>query len=157
MKRFSASKGFTLIELLIVIAILGVLAAAVLVAINPGQKINAARNSRVRADLASIGRNAELFNTDTGLSTTCTSASYPSASAQTACSATFVTVGKDPNGTDYSINVTPGGCSPTGTSCTGFSVRGPVYNDGTITTGSGAYWCYRSSLGSVTQVASCAP
>ncbi len=55
LRKKNFSKGFTLIELLVVIAILGILAAVVLVAINPGQRIAAARNSRVKADLASIG------------------------------------------------------------------------------------------------------
>lgn len=52
MKLFS--KGFTLIELLIVIAIIGILAAGITIAINPAQKINAAKNARVKSDLAQI-------------------------------------------------------------------------------------------------------
>lgn len=53
-------KGFTLVELLIVIALLGVLAAAVLAAINPLEQANRARDTRMRSDasqlLASIDR-----------------------------------------------------------------------------------------------------
>ena len=53
-------KGFTLVELLIVIALLGVLAAAVLAAINPLEQANRARDTRVRSDasqmLAAIDR-----------------------------------------------------------------------------------------------------
>lgn len=52
--------GFTLVELLIVIALLGVLAAAVLAAINPLEQANRARDTRMRSDasqlLASIDR-----------------------------------------------------------------------------------------------------
>lgn len=43
-------KGFTLIELLIVIAVLGVLAVAVLSAINPIEQINRGRDTGARSD-----------------------------------------------------------------------------------------------------------
>ena len=46
----SASKGFTLIELLIVIAILGILASGILVAINPLGQIQKARDAVRRSD-----------------------------------------------------------------------------------------------------------
>lgn len=42
--------GFTLVELLIVIALLGVLATAVLAAINPLEQANRARDTRMRSD-----------------------------------------------------------------------------------------------------------
>jgi prepilin-type N-terminal cleavage/methylation domain-containing protein len=45
-----ASKGFTLIELLIVIAVLGILAVAVLSAINPIEQINRSRDTGSRSD-----------------------------------------------------------------------------------------------------------
>lgn len=48
MKRLS--KGFTLIELLIVIAVLGILAVAVLSAINPIEQINRSRDTGSRSD-----------------------------------------------------------------------------------------------------------
>jgi type IV pilus assembly protein PilA len=44
------SKGFTLIELLIVIAVLGILAVAVLSAINPIEQINRSRDTGSRSD-----------------------------------------------------------------------------------------------------------
>lgn len=47
-------KGFTLIELLIVIAILGILAAAVLVAINPGKRLAQARDAQRKSDISAI-------------------------------------------------------------------------------------------------------
>lgn len=47
-------KGFTLIELLVVIGIIGILAAVVLVAVNPGRQFNSARDTQRRADLYSI-------------------------------------------------------------------------------------------------------
>ncbi len=47
-------KGFTLIELLVVIGIIGILAAIVLVAVNPGRQFAQARDTQRRADLYSI-------------------------------------------------------------------------------------------------------
>ncbi|PJA42861.1 prepilin-type cleavage/methylation domain-containing protein, partial [Candidatus Woesebacteria bacterium CG_4_9_14_3_um_filter_39_10] len=44
------AKGFTLIELLIVIAVLGILAVAVLSAINPIEQINRSRDTGSRSD-----------------------------------------------------------------------------------------------------------
>ena len=44
-------KAFTLIELLIVIAILGILAAAILVAINPSKRIKQARDAQRKSDI----------------------------------------------------------------------------------------------------------
>lgn len=51
--------GFTLIELLIVIAILGVLAAAVVVAINPAKRMGDARNAQRKTDLGQMANAIE--------------------------------------------------------------------------------------------------
>ena len=48
------SKGFTLIELLVVIGVIGILAAIVLVAVNPGRQFAQARDTQRRSDLYSI-------------------------------------------------------------------------------------------------------
>jgi prepilin-type N-terminal cleavage/methylation domain-containing protein len=55
-KSFVAAwqKGFTLIELLVVIGIIGILAAVVLVAVNPGRQFASARDTQRRADLYSV-------------------------------------------------------------------------------------------------------
>ncbi|OGD86818.1 hypothetical protein A2164_02570, partial [Candidatus Curtissbacteria bacterium RBG_13_35_7] len=46
--------AFTLIELLIVIAIMGILAAAVLVAINPGKRLAQARDAQRKGDINAL-------------------------------------------------------------------------------------------------------
>ncbi|MBI2613171.1 MAG: prepilin-type N-terminal cleavage/methylation domain-containing protein [Candidatus Levybacteria bacterium] len=60
LNKFS-SKGFTLIELLIVIAILGVLAAGILVAIDPIDKINQSNDAKVQNDVSGMARAAEAY------------------------------------------------------------------------------------------------
>ncbi len=62
MKNFS-QKGFTLIELLIVIAILGVLATVVIVAINPLQNLAKTRDSGRLNSVGQLGHAMEAFAT----------------------------------------------------------------------------------------------
>lgn len=61
-KRFS-SKGFTLIELLIVIAILGVLAAGVLVAIDPVEQLARGRDTGRKSAATQLGRALQAYYT----------------------------------------------------------------------------------------------
>ena len=84
-------KGFTLIELLIVIAILGVLAVVVLVAINPAQQLARTRDAGRISAVAQIGHALVAY------ATTHNSA-YPDEAATWA--ATLVTAGE--------ISVVPG-------------------------------------------------
>jgi prepilin-type N-terminal cleavage/methylation domain-containing protein len=58
----SASAGFTMIELLIVIAILGILAVAVLSAINPVEQINRGRDTASRGDAEQMINAIDRFN-----------------------------------------------------------------------------------------------
>jgi len=56
-------RGFTLIELLIVIAILGVLAAGVVTAINPLKRIQQANDAKVKNDIGQIATAEQAYFT----------------------------------------------------------------------------------------------
>ncbi len=60
-KKFQ--KGFTLIELLIVIAILGVLAAAILVAINPLEQLARGRDGGRKSTVSQLGNATQAYFT----------------------------------------------------------------------------------------------
>lgn len=54
-------KGFTLIELLIVIAILGILAAATLAVLDPVDKIRNGNDAKVEQDIVNVAKAAEAY------------------------------------------------------------------------------------------------
>ncbi|MBI5465397.1 prepilin-type N-terminal cleavage/methylation domain-containing protein, partial [Candidatus Gottesmanbacteria bacterium] len=54
-------KGFTLIELLVVIAVLAVLAAGVIVAINPGKRIRQANDAKIKNDIGQLATGLQAY------------------------------------------------------------------------------------------------
>jgi prepilin-type N-terminal cleavage/methylation domain-containing protein len=60
------NKGFTLLEILLVIAAIGILAAIVLVAINPNRQIAQARNTVRQADINTIQKALEQYLIEKG-------------------------------------------------------------------------------------------
>ncbi len=67
MNKSKYLKGFTLIELLLVIAILGILAVALLVAINPAEAQKKARDSKRFADLKTLQILIDQYINDGGV------------------------------------------------------------------------------------------
>src|SRR3990167_7190956 len=84
--------GFTLIELLIVIAILGILAAAILVAINPSKRLGQARDAHRKQDLGVLARTLQAYWVERGV--------YPDPGADFYSDST--------EGTDWIPNLAPG-------------------------------------------------
>lgn len=64
--KFRSQAGFTMIELLIVIAILGILAVAVLSAINPVEQINRGRDTGSRSDAEQLLSAIDRYNAFAG-------------------------------------------------------------------------------------------
>jgi prepilin-type N-terminal cleavage/methylation domain-containing protein len=76
-----AAKGFTLIELLIVIAVLGILAVAVLSAINPVEQINRSRDTGSRSDAEQLLGAMDRYYANNGFYVWKQSASNPASDA----------------------------------------------------------------------------
>lgn len=64
--RFSGSSGFTLIELLVVLGLIGILAAAFIIYINPAKQLSRARDGHRKSDLQQIRSALELYRADCG-------------------------------------------------------------------------------------------
>ena len=142
-KKLFSSKGFTLIELLIVIAILGVLAAGVLVAIDPVDKIRAGNDAKVQNDVSGAGRASEAYaTTHNGF--------YPAALADLVSSGELKRVPTAPSGySAYAVVNTPVGCSA-GTTCTAITVTSQLKSKNYTTA---PFWRYESSTGKSCAVA----
>lgn len=144
------ARGFTLIELLIVIAILGILAAAVLVAVNPVKRQNQAKDTQIKSDIGQIATGLVAYFTTPG------TGSYPSAAQglnQLVVNQDLTRVPVPPAGGSYEYAVSPGGCAGTAASpCTAATVSEPLYDPVTA----GNLWCWRSATGNAAELAAAA-
>lgn len=75
--RLNISKGFTLVELLVVIAVLGVLAAVLIVALNPAEQLEKGRDAGRLSSVTQLGQAMQNYVTNQGTGT------YPTASLVT--------------------------------------------------------------------------
>lgn len=142
-------KGFTLIELLIVIAVLGILAAVTVTAINPVRRLNQANDSKVKNDVGEIAGAMEAYFTTTTY--------YPTAQADLVTSQDLKVALTAPTGyAAYVISAIPAGCTTAAGTCTAVSVRGQLKAPAVATN---VAWCWRSATGQSTEttVALCVP
>ncbi len=108
MKR---QKGFTLIELLIVIGIIAILAAAVIIAINPGRQFAQARQSTRQSHVASIANAFYAYAIDWGgeFPTDCPAETETTDLDATACGVITPTYmqefPEDPQGGQYKVEL----------------------------------------------------
>lgn len=139
LSKLFSSKGFTLIELLIVIAILGILAAGILVAIDPVDKISQANDAKVQNDVSGIGRASEAYAvTHNGF--------YPASLSDLPLSGELKRAPNAPSGyTAYSVTSTPAVCS-SGTTCTGILISGQLKSK-RYTSVNTPFWNYDSASG----------
>lgn len=132
-------RGFTLIELLIVIAIMGILAAAVLVAINPLKRQQQARDASRKSDIGQIASALQAYSTSPG------NGLYPTVNGAANTALTMLTASGDlkriptgPTGENYTYTV----------SGTASGNEAAVYLAMEAPTGAtGSVWCWRSSNG----------
>lgn len=137
------SLGFTLIELLIVIAILGILAAGILVAIDPVDKISAANDSKVQNDVSGAGRASEAY-------ATVHNGFYPAALPDLVTAGELKRAPVAPDGySTYAVVNTPAGCSA-GTTCTAIIITSQLKAKRYTAT---PLWRYESSTGKSCAVA----
>lgn len=150
-------KGFTLIELLIVIAILGILAAAVLIAINPTKRQNQAKDSNIKSDIGSIATALQAYYTAPG------AGQYPTLAQglnQLVVNQDLNSIPTPPTGAGaaYTYAVAPLGCDNTaGNACTAATISAPMFD--TSGGAAGDLWCWRSATGKASELApaACTP
>jgi prepilin-type N-terminal cleavage/methylation domain-containing protein len=117
------NQGFTLIELLIVIGIIAILAAAVIITVTPGERLQEARNATRASHMTAIGSAFHLTAVDQGNSLTsiadiighadCGSGTVTALRDFSNSCATLVGLGStapvDPQSGSYRVRATSGG------------------------------------------------
>jgi prepilin-type N-terminal cleavage/methylation domain-containing protein len=119
-KNSSTNKGFTLIELIIVIGVLGVLAAALLIAIDPLEQLARGRDSGRISSVTQIGRALQAYYAGQTLS------AYPAVPAIAGTWQDALVTSGDIK-TKVTVNPLPKwGCNNNGAGITGVDMEGNV-------------------------------
>ena len=136
-------RGFTLIELLVVVAIIGVLAAVVLIAINPARRLRQARDSGRKSDVSQLATALQAYYT--------TNSNYPAGLTALTVTQDLKSLPLQPNGTAYSYSLN----STTTEASVWASLEAP-----TTDTTNTYNWCWQTSSGRARELSTgvaCAP
>ncbi len=142
MNRF-IKKGFTLIELLVTIAVLAVVMAAVLGAINPQQKILAGRDAQTQSGIGQLATALQSWSSQSA------TGAYPTAAQ-----------GLNQLVTDGELQVLPAvvvGAGAWNYQVAGAAVSVSAAMQATRNTAQGVVWCWRSATNVAGFAAACAP
>lgn len=147
-------KGFTLLELIIAIAVMGILAAAVIVSINPNKRQNQARDAAVKSDIGQIATALQSFFTSG------TAGTYPGGLSSLTVDGDLKSIPFPPSPGSGSYTYVPadsggGACDGISTFCTYARVSYPLFDP--LTTGD--VWCWQSLTGKGQELslAACTP
>lgn len=130
-------KGFTLVELLVVIAVVGILMAAVVVAINPAKKLAQARDSNRKTSIGQLVTALASFYTQT--------ASYPAALADLVTNGELKSIPQTPTGASFSYAPNPGGCTTAAKTCLNAAIYDTYEQPATACASGNPYWGWTSS------------
>lgn len=130
-------KGFTLVELLVVIAVVGILMAAVVVAINPAKKLAQARDSNRKTSIGQLVTALASFYTQTSV--------YPGDLADLVTNGELKSIPQTPTGGSFGYVPNPTGCTTAAKTCLNAAIY-DTYEQPTTSCGTGeAFWGWTSS------------
>lgn len=132
-------KGFTLVELLVVVAVIAILAAITVVAINPAKKLGQSRDAARKSSMQQLVTAMSTYFTQ--------NSSYPLTAAELVTVGELKNLPKGPTGSDFNYAVTPSSCTTVGKTCSAAAVW-DTYEYPTTACATGvAYWGWTSGSG----------
>lgn len=137
MKKGLSFKGFTLVELLVVVAVIAILAAITVVAINPAKKLGQSRDAARKSSMQQLATAMSTYYTQ--------NASYPATTEELVTLGELKNLPKGPTGADFNYVVTPASCTTTDKTCLGAVVYDTYEYPTTACATGTAYWGWTSS------------
>lgn len=137
-------KGFTLVELLVVVAVIAILAAITVVAINPAKKLAQSRDAARKSSMQQIVTALSTYYTQ--------NASYTATTAELVSTGELKNLPKGPTGSDFSYAVTPSTCTTAAKTCTAAVIYDDYEQPNTVCGTGSARWGWTSSTGVIGKI-----